>query len=103
MAARIDSKGKVSKKSGTTLRVLLIVAGLTLVALFFVWTRVQNTRLRRESNRLKQREQEALAENNRLKLEWARLVSPKRLEDLGKEKYNLSRPRPEQVIVLTEP
>jgi len=98
-----NSGGKSGNKSGSTLRVLLIVAGLTLVALFFVWTRVQNTRLRRESNRLKQREQEALAENNRLKLEWARLVSPKRLEELGKEKYNLSRPRPEQVIVLTEP
>jgi hypothetical protein len=44
-----------------------------------------------------------LAENNRLKLEWARMVSPKRLEQLGKEKYNLNRPKPEQVIVLTEP
>jgi len=44
-----------------------------------------------------------LLENNRLKLEWARLVSPKRLEDIGLEKYNLKRPRPEQVIVLSEP
>jgi cell division protein FtsL len=102
MAAKQGSKpGK--KGSGSTLRVLLVVAGLTLVALFFVWTRVQNTSLRREGSRLKQREQEVLAENNRLKLTWARLISPKRLEDLGKEKYNLSRPRPEQVIVLTEP
>jgi cell division protein FtsL len=104
MASKAKSLGSKSQnKSNGTLRVLLIVAGLTLVALFFVWTRVQNTRLRLESSRIKQREQEALAENNRLKLEWARLVSPKRLEDLGKEKYNLTRPRPEQVIVLTEP
>jgi len=104
MAANKAQKTPGSKKgSGGTLRVVLIVAGITLVALFFVWTRVQNTRLRREGSRLKAREQEVLAENNRLKLEWARLVSPKRLEDLGKEKYNLSRPRPEQVIVLTEP
>lgn len=104
MAANKSSKSSGGKKgSGGTLRVVLIVAGITLVALFFVWTRVQNTRLRREGSRLKTREQEVLAENNRLKLEWARLVSPKRLEDLGKEKYNLSRPRPEQVIVLTEP
>lgn len=93
----------VKKNSGSTLRVLVIMAGITLIALFFAWTRVQNTNLRLKSSKLKQREQEALAENNRLKLEWARLVSPKRLEDLGKEKYNLSRPRPEQVIVLTEP
>jgi cell division protein FtsL len=91
------------KREGGTLRMILVVAMLTLVALFFVWTRNQNIRLRLDNKRLKQREQEALIDNNRLKLEWARLVSPKRLEDLGKEKYNLSRPRPEQVIVLTEP
>ena len=96
--------GKSSgKKSAGTLRLLLVVLCLTLVALFFVWTRTQNTNLRIKNSRLKQREQEALVENNRLKLEWARLVSPKRLEELGKEKYNLNRPRPDQVVVLTEP
>lgn len=93
----------VSGKKGGNLRVVLVVAGITIVTLFFVWTRLQNIRLRREAARLKSREQEVLLENNRLKLEWARLVSPKRLEDIGQEKYNLSRPRPDQVIVLSEP
>ena len=91
-----------AKKNGN-LRFFLAVAAITVVTLFFVWTRLQNIRLKRENTRLKQREQEVLLENNRLKLEWARLVSPKRLEELGKEKYNLKRPRPEQVIVLKEP
>lgn len=90
-------------KKGGNLRVFLVVASITIVTLFFVWTRLQNIRLRRENARLKVREQEVLLENNRLKLEWARLISPKRLEDLGEQKYNLKRPRPEQVIVLTEP
>lgn len=90
------------KKNGN-LRVFLVVAMITIVTLFFVWTRLQNIRLRRESARLKQREQEALLENNRLKLEWARLISLKRLEELGERKYNLKRPSPEQVIVLSEP
>ena len=85
------------------MRVFVVVAAITIVTLFFVWTRLQNIRLRRENARLKVREQEVLLENNRLKLEWARLISPKRLEDLGEQKYNLKRPRPEQVIVLTEP
>jgi cell division protein FtsL len=89
-------------KKNNTLRVFLVMAGITIVTLFFVWTRLQNIRLRRESSRLKAKEQEALLENNRLKLEWARLVSPKRLEELGSEKYNLKRPRPEQVVVLSE-
>jgi cell division protein FtsL len=92
-----------NNKKGGNLRVLLGVAGITIVTLFFVWTRLQNIRLRLENARLKQREREVLLENNRLKLEWARLVSPKRLEDIGREKYNLTRPRPEQVIVLSEP
>lgn len=92
----------VSKKSGN-LRVIVAVAGITLITLFFVWTRLQNIRLRREGSRLKQREAEVLLENSRLQLEWARLVSPKRLEDIGKEKYNLKRPNPQQVIVVTEP
>jgi len=90
-----------AKKNGN-LRLFLFVAGITIITLFFVWTRLQNIRLKIESARLKQREQETLLENNRLKLEWARLVSPKRLEQLGGEKYNLSRPRPEQVVVLKE-
>lgn len=92
-----------SNNKGGTLRIMLVLAGITVVTLFFVWTRLQNIRLRREGGRLKQREQEVLLENNRLKLEWARLVSPKRLEELGQEKYNLKRPRPEQVVVLSEP
>ncbi|MGE3261518.1 MAG: cell division protein FtsL [Bacteriovoracia bacterium] len=92
-----------SNNKGGTLRIMLVLTGITVVTLFFVWTRLQNIRLRREGGRLKQREQEVLLENNRLKLEWARLVSPKRLEELGQEKYNLKRPRPEQVVVLSEP
>lgn len=92
-----------SNSKGGTLRVILVLAGITVVTLFFVWTRLQNIRLRREGGRLKQREQEVLLENNRLKLEWARLISPKRLEELGQGKYNLKRPRPDQVVVLSEP
>lgn len=91
-----------AKKSGT-IRVFLAVVGITGITLFFVWTRLQNIRLSRDASRLKQKEQEVLLENNRLKLEWARLTSPKRLEELGSQKYNLNRPRPEQVIVLGEP
>lgn len=92
-----------NKKSNSTLRVFLVMAGITIVTLFFVWTRLQNIRLRRESGRLKAKEQETLLENNRLKLEWQRLVSPKRLEEIGFEKYNLKRPRPDQVIVFADP
>ena len=93
----------MAAKKTDTVRIFIVLGGITIVTLFFVWTRLQNIRLRREQMRLKQREQEVLLENNRLKLEWARLTSPKRLEELGMEKYNLRRPKPEQIIVINEP
>jgi cell division protein FtsL len=83
-------------------RVIVGVVAITLVTLFFVWTRLQNIRLKRESARLKQSEQIATLENNRLKLEWARLTSPGRLEELGAQKFQLRRPRPDQIIVIQE-
>jgi cell division protein FtsL len=92
-----------TNRKSSNLRVFLAVAGITIITLFFVWTRLQNIRLKRENVRYKVREQEVLLENNRLKVEWAKLISPKRLEDLGREKYNLKRPKPEQVIILSEP
>jgi cell division protein FtsL len=90
-----------AKKSGTV-RVFLVMGAVTAITLFFVWTRLQNIRLRRELVRLKEREQEVTLESNRLKVEWAKLTSPKRLEELGAQKYNLKRPNPEQVIVARE-
>jgi len=92
----------IAKKVGT-LRILIVVLTATIITLFFVWTRLQNIRLKRELLRLKQQEQQVNLENGRLQLEWARLISPKRLEELGAQKYNLNRPKPEQVFIIKEP
>lgn len=89
-------------RKDNTVRIAVILATLTVVTLFFVWTRLQNIRLRRDLGRMKQQEQKVNFENNRLKLEWARLTAPKRLEELGEQKYNLQRPRPDQVITIKE-
>lgn len=91
-----------NRKPNIQLKAFVVVLSLTIVALFYVWTRLQNIRLRLDQSRLKSTEREVLLENNRLKLEWAKLTSPKRLEQLGAEKYNLRRPLPEQVIVVTD-
>lgn len=95
--------GSLGAKKAGTLRLLLTIFVVTVITLFFVWTRLQNIRLKRELGRLKDEEQKLSLENSRLELEWARLTSPKRLEQIGAEKYNLKRPRPDQVIVLPEP
>ncbi|NUM87729.1 MAG: hypothetical protein HUU37_00855 [Bdellovibrionales bacterium] len=92
----------MSGKGDGSLRVVLVVALVTAVTLFFVWTRLQNTRLRIESSRLQEAEKQALADVNRVKAEWARLISPARLEEIGAKKYNLGRPKPHQIVVLKE-
>lgn len=92
-----------AKKNNDTLRVGLVVLSITIITLFFVWTRLQNIRLRRELVRLKQLEQKVNLENNRLKLEWAKQTAPKRLEELGEQKFNLHRPKPEQIILVKDP
>ena len=91
------------RKKRSNLRIFILVFSATVITLFFVWTRLQNIRLKREVLRLKRQEQQVNLENGRLQLEWARLTSPKRLEEIGAQKYNLRRPRPEQVILLKEP
>jgi cell division protein FtsL len=92
-----------SAKKSTTLRAILVLSLITIVTLFFVWTRLQNIRLKRELTQLRQTERTLSLENSRLQLERASLTSPKRLEEIGAEKYNLKRARPDQVIVLPEP
>lgn len=91
------------KAKNNNAKVFLAFSFVTIITLFFVWTRLQNIRLRRELGRLKQQEQKLTLDSNRMKLEWARLTSPKRLEELGEQKYNLKRPRPDQVVILKEP
>ncbi|MCO5143391.1 MAG: cell division protein FtsL [Oligoflexia bacterium] len=89
-----------SGTGSTNFRILVFAFSITLVTLFFVWTRLQNIRLKLEKTELKRKEQEAQLEYNRLNYEWQRLVSPKRLEALGKEKFHLNRPKPNQVVFL---
>jgi|SRR3990167_2356695 len=97
-----DEKGSKEKKI-TPLHVAFIVFSVTIVTLFFVWTRLQNIRLTRDLKKLKSAEQEAALENSRLQFQWAELTSPKQLEAIGTKKYNLNRPKPKQIIKLAEP
>ena len=75
---------------------LLFVGG----SLFYVWSRIQVIRLGYEiSSALK--EEKALTEvNKRLRLEIATLKSYARIEKFAVEELKMSKPKPEQVIVI---
>ena len=73
---------------------------LVLSSLFFVWSRIQVIQLGYEiSSALKQGR--ALTEGNKtLRLEIATLKSYARIEKIAVEDLGMSKPRPDQVIVI---
>ena len=78
----------------------LVMFFLITSSLFFVWSRIQVIQLGYElSSALK--EGRSLAETNkRLRLEIATLKSYARIEKVAVEQLGMSKPKPEQVIVI---
>ena len=79
-----------------TLLALFLIGG----SLFYVWSRIQVIRLGYEiSNALK--EEKAVTETNKkLRLEVATLKSYARVEKIAVEELKMTKPKPEQVIVI---
>jgi cell division protein FtsL len=96
-----DSK---AKPKGIKLRPILLFTVFLLFfiggGLFYVWSRIQVLQLGYEiSNALK--EEKALTENNKkLRLEIATLKSYGRIEKLAVEELKMTKPKPEQVILI---
>jgi cell division protein FtsL len=73
---------------------------LVLSALFFVWSRIQVIQLGYEISRAL-KEGRALTEGNKqLRLEIATLKSYARIEKIAVEELGLSKPKPDQVVVI---
>lgn len=70
--------------------------------LFYTWSRVQCVQLGYEISKETDNIQDLTAVQNSLKIEIARLKSPERIEKIAKNRFDLSTPRPEQVIMIHE-
>jgi len=68
--------------------------------LFYTWTRVQCTRVGYEISRVRDAGHRQATLRNNLKIELARLKSPKRVEDIARTRLGLAVPKPDQVIVI---
>ena len=81
---------------------LFVAFVLMMVAITYVWSHVQMTKLEyRVAEEMARREQ-LLEEQRKLKLEFATLKSPRRIETIAKSSLNLSYPERDQVIVLKD-
>jgi cell division protein FtsL len=90
----------MSRSPNRILLFLVLLLFLIGGSLFYVWSRIQVIQLGYEiSNALK--EERALAElNKRLRLEIATLKSYTRIEKFAVEELRMTKPKPDQVIVI---
>jgi cell division protein FtsL len=86
-----------SKLSG----VWFVLLSIFIVELFsYTWCRVQCVRVGYEITKEINNNQNLITLQNNLKIELARLKSPKRLAEIASHKLNLTRPTPKQVIII---
>jgi cell division protein FtsL len=82
------------------LPVLGFIGLLSLVSLFFVWSRVQVTSLEYDISHLEETLRQSRQETAQLTLEAATLSSPERIERVARNELGLRLPVPEQVITV---
>lgn len=69
-------------------------------ALFYVWQHIQVVRLGYEIEQLKTERAALVQREKELMLKIARLKSPKRVEEIARQKLGLVAPAPSQIIVI---
>lgn len=79
---------------------LLFIAVLLAISLFFVWSRLQVLHLEYDIGSLESRVRELQQEGQRLRLEAASLRHPGRIEQVARNQMGLRQPFPEQVITV---
>lgn len=81
-------------------RVLFLVAFMSILSLFYIWSRVQIVQYGYEINALEVKNRGLVDENKKLKVEVATLKAPDRIEKIAKEKLGMGLPAPEQIEIL---
>ena len=98
----LDQKVKTKSRRRKSNFLIFVVPLLLLIlsSLFFVWSRIQVIQLGYEIS-LALKQERALTEGNKqLRLEITTLKSYSRIEKIAVEELSLSKPKPDQVIVI---
>lgn len=81
---------------------LFVAFVLMVVAITYVWSHIQMTRLEYHIAEEMTSKEQLLEEQRKLKLEYATLKSPQRIEAIAKNSLNLSYPDRDQVIMMKD-
>jgi cell division protein FtsL len=82
------------------LPIFVTIAVLLVVALFYVWSRVEVTAMEYEISQLESTLRKERQETSNLRLEAASLSSPERIEKVARRELGLHLPLPEQVVTV---
>lgn len=92
------------RRKGIKWRLLILFAALMFFfiggSLFYVWSRIQVLQLGYEISNVLKAERALIEANKKLRLEIAILKSYGRIEKLAVEELKMTKPKPEQVIVI---
>jgi cell division protein FtsL len=94
-----NRKLRPARKTKTGLWIVLMVF-FFVEALFYAWCRVQCVNAGYGIDRETRRHQELMRDRNALKIEWARLKSPERIETIARTRLDLEMPGLKQTIIL---
>lgn len=79
---------------------LLIICVIMLLSLFYVWPHIRMTQLEYQIAEQMSVRRRLLEAREKLKIEYATLKSPQRIEGLAKEKLQMTYPEREQMVNL---
>jgi len=91
--------GLTLKKPGL-MPMMIFIALVLVLSLFFVWTRIQVINLEYQISSQQERLREMHQENKNLRLEAASLRNPGRIEKVAVNELGLRFPSPQQVITV---
>jgi len=79
---------------------IIVICLVMLLSLVYVWPHIRMTELEYKIAEEMSIRQKLLEERGRLKIEYATLKSPQRIEAIAKEKLQMTYPEREQVVYL---
>lgn len=80
--------------------IIIIIGLIMLISLIYVWPHIHMTQLEYQIAEEMNNKQKLLEERGKLKIEYAMLKSPQRIETIAKEKLEMTYPGREQVVYL---
>jgi cell division protein FtsL len=94
------SRSKTSAAKSNLLLFILLMFFLIGGSLFYVWSRIQVVQQGYEISRVLKEERALTEMNKKLRVEIATLKSYARIEKIAVEELKMTKPKPDQVIVI---